>query len=79
MGNSYLLIADLKGGRCRTTIEVRLLRFWEDISFKKGSERMGVDILPLDPKVIPANIYQSIFSLMNIFEIYNLRFNNHLL
>ncbi|KAF8088665.1 hypothetical protein N665_0532s0028 [Sinapis alba] len=29
MTNSYILLADLKAGRCSNTAEVRLLRFWE--------------------------------------------------
>ncbi|WZZ34621.1 hypothetical protein YC2023_018022 [Brassica napus] len=43
--NSSLLLADLKGGRCRNTIEVRLLKFWEDRNVKKRGELMGVDML----------------------------------
>ncbi|KAL0826488.1 hypothetical protein Bca101_050165 [Brassica carinata] len=43
--NSSLLLADLKGGRCRNTVEVRLPKFWEDRNVKKRGELMGVDML----------------------------------
>ncbi|KAG5385522.1 hypothetical protein IGI04_017852 [Brassica rapa subsp. trilocularis] len=34
-----------KGGRCRNTVEVRLLKFWEDRNVMKRGELMGVDML----------------------------------
>ncbi|KAH0904948.1 hypothetical protein HID58_044451 [Brassica napus] len=29
MANSFIILADLKAGRCSNTVKVRLLRFWE--------------------------------------------------
>ncbi|KAG2265569.1 hypothetical protein Bca52824_072648 [Brassica carinata] len=48
MANSFTLLADIKAGRCSTTAEVRLLRFWEAPNVKRGSKLMGVNMLLID-------------------------------
>ncbi|CAN7077842.1 unnamed protein product [Brassica oleracea var. botrytis] len=52
MANSFTLLADIKAGRCSTTAEVRLLRFWEAPNVKRGSKLMGVNMLLIDKQVI---------------------------
>ncbi|KAH0891555.1 hypothetical protein HID58_053984 [Brassica napus] len=48
MAYSFTLLADIKAGRCSTTAEVRLLRFWEAPNVKRGNKHMGVDMLLID-------------------------------
>ncbi|WZY92342.1 hypothetical protein YC2023_064671 [Brassica napus] len=52
MANSFTLLADIKAGRCSTTAEIRLLRFWEAPNMKRCSKLMGVDMLLIDEQVI---------------------------
>ncbi|KAJ4888842.1 hypothetical protein Rs2_28590 [Raphanus sativus] len=47
MANSYILLGDLKSGRCNNTAEVRLLRFWEARHARKG-DLLSLDMLFLD-------------------------------
>lgn len=49
---SFTMLADLKYGRCSTTAEVRILRFWEARNIKRGGELMGVDMLLINEQVI---------------------------
>ncbi|KAF2565020.1 hypothetical protein F2Q70_00017038 [Brassica cretica] len=48
MANVAIFLSDLKTGRCSSTVQVRLLRFWEARNVRRGGELMGVDILLLD-------------------------------
>ncbi|KAJ4890661.1 hypothetical protein Rs2_30409 [Raphanus sativus] len=48
MANLYILLADLRAGRCSNTAEVRLLRFWEARNINKGGELMSVEMLLID-------------------------------
>ncbi|KAL0719354.1 hypothetical protein Bca4012_068678 [Brassica carinata] len=41
-----------KTGRSSSTVEVRLLRFWEARNVRCGGELMGVDILLLDSQKV---------------------------
>ncbi|KAH0898799.1 hypothetical protein HID58_048367 [Brassica napus] len=61
MPSSYVILADLKSRRCSSTVEVRLLRFWEARSVKHSGDLMGVDMLFLDSKVIPYFKFMYIF------------------
>ncbi|KAH0934514.1 hypothetical protein HID58_011631 [Brassica napus] len=39
MASSSILLSDLKFGQCcSSAVEVRLLRFWEDMNVKRGDE-----------------------------------------
>ncbi|CAF1918840.1 unnamed protein product [Brassica napus] len=42
MANTFILLADLKAGRCSNTADVRLLRFWEARNVRKGGELMSL-------------------------------------
>nr|VDC60245.1 unnamed protein product [Brassica rapa] len=46
--SSYVLLANLRAGRCSNTAEVRLLRFWEARNVRKDGELMSLDMLLLD-------------------------------
>ncbi|CAF1708314.1 unnamed protein product [Brassica oleracea var. botrytis] len=46
--SSYVLLANLRAGRCSSTAEVRLLRFWEARNVRKDGELMSLDMLLLD-------------------------------
>ncbi|KAH0906347.1 LOW QUALITY PROTEIN: hypothetical protein HID58_038174 [Brassica napus] len=46
--SSYVLLANLRAGRCSNTAEVRLLRFWEARNDRKDGELMSLDMLLLD-------------------------------
>ncbi|CAH8385071.1 unnamed protein product, partial [Eruca vesicaria subsp. sativa] len=48
MANMKVLLSDLRAGRSSSTVQVRLLRFWEAKKFRCGGEVMGVDMLLLD-------------------------------
>ncbi|KAJ4906217.1 Uncharacterized protein Rs2_09875 [Raphanus sativus] len=48
MASSYVLLGNLKAGRCSNMAEVRLLRFWEARNVHKNNELMSVDLLLLD-------------------------------
>lgn len=50
MANSQVFISHLESGRCYSTIEVRLLRFWEARNVRCGDELMSIDMLLLDSK-----------------------------
>ncbi|KAF3583764.1 hypothetical protein F2Q69_00026169 [Brassica cretica] len=52
MANVLVLLSDLQSGRSSSTIEVRLLRFWEAKNVRRGGELMGVDIILLDSQFI---------------------------
>lgn len=51
MANQSVLYAYLKVGRCSSTVEVRLLRFFEARTFKRGGKFMGVDMIFVVAKV----------------------------
>lgn len=51
--SSYVLLANLRAGRCSNTAEVRLLRFWEARNVRKDGELMSLDMLLLDEQVNP--------------------------
>ncbi|WZZ21007.1 hypothetical protein YC2023_122394 [Brassica napus] len=51
--SSYVLLANLRAGRCSNTAEVRLLRFWEARNDRKDGELMSLDMLLLDEQVNP--------------------------
>uniref|UniRef100_M4DLG3 Uncharacterized protein n=1 Tax=Brassica campestris TaxID=3711 RepID=M4DLG3_BRACM len=53
MANSSVLFADLKAGLLSSTIELRLLRFWE--ATNGGGELMGVDKHLLDAQICDQN------------------------
>ncbi|KAL0826959.1 hypothetical protein Bca101_050636 [Brassica carinata] len=42
MANTFILLADLKAGRCSNTADIRLLRFWEARNVRKGGELMSL-------------------------------------
>ncbi|CAH8323773.1 unnamed protein product [Eruca vesicaria subsp. sativa] len=48
MANMTVLHSDLQAGHSSSTVQVRLLRFWEARNFRRGGELMGVDMLLLD-------------------------------
>ncbi|CAG7898667.1 unnamed protein product [Brassica rapa] len=48
MANVLVLLSDLQSGGSSSTVEVRLLRFWEARNVCRGGELMGVDMLLLD-------------------------------
>ena len=52
MANVLVFLSDLQAGRSSSTVEVRLLRFWEARNVRRGGELMGVDMLLLDSKVL---------------------------
>ncbi|CAH8360231.1 unnamed protein product [Eruca vesicaria subsp. sativa] len=47
-----VLLSDLQAGRSSSTVQVRLLRFWEARNFRRGGELMGVDMLLLDSQAV---------------------------
>ncbi|XP_033133963.1 uncharacterized protein LOC103834374 [Brassica rapa] len=52
MANVLALLSDLQTGRSSSTVEVRLLRFWEARNVRRCGELMGVDMLLIDSQVI---------------------------
>ncbi|CAH8367856.1 unnamed protein product [Eruca vesicaria subsp. sativa] len=48
MAMSRVFFSDLKSGRCSSTVEVRLLRFWEARNPRRGRELMWIDMLMVD-------------------------------
>lgn len=52
MANVLVLLSDLQPGRSSSTVEVRLLRFWEASNVRRGGELMGIDMLLLDSQVM---------------------------
>ncbi|CAH8348580.1 unnamed protein product [Eruca vesicaria subsp. sativa] len=48
MAMSRVFFSDLKSGRCSSTVEVHLLRFWEARNPRRGGELMWIDILMVD-------------------------------
>ncbi|KAG5387858.1 hypothetical protein IGI04_029399 [Brassica rapa subsp. trilocularis] len=51
MANVLVLLSDLQSGGSSSTVEVRLLRFWEARNVCRGGELMGVDMLLLDSQI----------------------------
>ncbi|KAG2324035.1 hypothetical protein Bca52824_006763 [Brassica carinata] len=47
--------------KCSSTVEARLLRFWEARNVKRGGELMWVDMLMVDVNLIPARIFMKHF------------------
>ncbi|CAH8361470.1 unnamed protein product [Eruca vesicaria subsp. sativa] len=45
---SRVFFSDLKSGRCSSTVEVRLLQFWEARNPRRGGELMWIDMLMVD-------------------------------
>ncbi|WZZ84833.1 hypothetical protein YC2023_113412 [Brassica napus] len=52
MANVLALLSDLQTGRSSSTVEVRLLRFWEARNVRRGGELMGVDMLLIDSQEV---------------------------
>lgn len=52
MANVLALLSDLQTGRSSSTVEVRLLRFWEARNVRRGGELMGVDMLLINSQVM---------------------------
>lgn len=52
MANVLALLSDLQTGRSSSTVEVRLLRFWEARNVRRCGELMGVDMLLIDSQVM---------------------------
>lgn len=57
MSNSKVFFSDLKSGMCSSTVEARLLRFWEAKNVKRGGELM------VDVNVRPIFIYDRLILL----------------
>ncbi|CAG7876677.1 unnamed protein product [Brassica rapa] len=51
MANVLVFLSDLQTGRSSSTVQFRLLRFWEARNVRRGGELMGVDMLLLDSQV----------------------------
>ncbi|KAH0926469.1 hypothetical protein HID58_018725, partial [Brassica napus] len=51
VANVLVLLSDLQSGRSSSTVEVRLLRFWEARNVRRSGELMGVDMHLLDSQV----------------------------
>ncbi|KAJ4900507.1 Uncharacterized protein Rs2_14458 [Raphanus sativus] len=47
MANNMFFLSDLQTGRSSSSVQVRLLRFWEASNVRRGGELMGVDMLLL--------------------------------
>ncbi|KAG2271268.1 hypothetical protein Bca52824_065823 [Brassica carinata] len=58
MANVLVFLSDLQTGRSSSTVEVRLLHFWEARNVRRGGELMGIDMLLLDSQatVMPATV-----------------------
>ncbi|KAL0864280.1 hypothetical protein Bca101_043398 [Brassica carinata] len=58
MANNLVFLSDLQTGRSSSSVQVRLLRFWEARNVRRGGELMGVDMLLLDSQatMLPATI-----------------------
>ncbi|CAH8363557.1 unnamed protein product [Eruca vesicaria subsp. sativa] len=52
MVNMTVFFSDLQAGRSSSTVQVRLLRYWEARNFRRGGELMGVDMLLLDSQAV---------------------------
>ena len=52
MANALVFLSDLHTGRSSSSVQVRLLRFWEAWSVRRGGDHMGVDMLLLESQVI---------------------------
>ncbi|KAG2317195.1 hypothetical protein Bca52824_020317 [Brassica carinata] len=52
MVNALALLSQLQTDRSSSTVEVRLLRFWEARNVRRGGEIMGIDMLLLDSQII---------------------------
>ncbi|CAH8381728.1 unnamed protein product [Eruca vesicaria subsp. sativa] len=59
MVNMTVFLSDLQAGRSSSTVQVRLLRYWEARNFRRGGELMGVDMLLLDSQstMVPAIVH----------------------
>ncbi|CAN7019915.1 unnamed protein product [Brassica rapa subsp. trilocularis] len=51
MANALVFLSDLQRGRSSSTLQVRLLRFWDPRNVGRGGDLMGVDMLLLDSQV----------------------------
>ncbi|CAF2149389.1 unnamed protein product [Brassica rapa] len=58
MANGVVLLSDLQTGRSSSSVQVRLLRFWEARYVRRGGELMKVDMLLLDSQatMMPAKL-----------------------
>ncbi|WZZ27368.1 hypothetical protein YC2023_010769 [Brassica napus] len=52
MTNTTVFLSDLKTGCCSSTVQVRLLCYWEARNVQRGEELMGVDMLLLNYQVV---------------------------
>ncbi|KAG2314733.1 hypothetical protein Bca52824_017855 [Brassica carinata] len=52
MAATRVFFSDLKAGKCSSTVEARLLRFWEARNMKRGGELMWVDMLTVDVNTV---------------------------
>ncbi|WZZ77722.1 hypothetical protein YC2023_098294 [Brassica napus] len=50
MANVSVFLSDFQTGRSSSSVEVRLLRFWETRNVRHDGELMGVDMLLLDSR-----------------------------
>ncbi|KAF8104098.1 hypothetical protein N665_0179s0007 [Sinapis alba] len=51
MANSSVFLSDLQSSRFSSTVEVRLLHFWEARNVRRGGNLMGIDMLLLDSQL----------------------------
>ncbi|KAH0922665.1 hypothetical protein HID58_022683 [Brassica napus] len=51
MANALVFLSDLHTGRSSFSVQVRLFRFWEARSVRRGGDHMGVDMLLLDSQL----------------------------
>ncbi|XP_018515311.1 uncharacterized protein LOC108872317 isoform X3 [Brassica rapa] len=52
MANALVFLSDLQRGRSSSTLQVRLLRFWDPRNVGRGGDLMGVDMLLLDSQSV---------------------------
>lgn len=77
MANVSVFLADLQTGRSSSTVQIRLLCFWEARNACRGWGLMGVDMLLLDSQVSyldPPFVYKqnlSPVSSLGIFTVLN--------
>ncbi|XP_033130063.1 uncharacterized protein LOC108872317 isoform X4 [Brassica rapa] len=58
MANALVFLSDLQRGRSSSTLQVRLLRFWDPRNVGRGGDLMGVDMLLLDSQVLGGEKYE---------------------
>ncbi|KAF3604014.1 hypothetical protein F2Q69_00035214 [Brassica cretica] len=70
-----VFLSDLKTGCCSSTVQVRLLCYWEARNVQRGEELMGVDMLLLNYQVcsVPPLEFIYIFNVSVVFTPYKRR------